>query len=206
MYHGERFNSLTHLAGAALAVAGTVALVIVAGRLNDPWKIVSFSIYGTTLVLLYTFSALYHSLRGRVVKAVFRKLDHSAIYLMIAGTYTPFALVTLHGAWGWSLFAVAWAMAAIGIVQEFFVKSDKRLLSLTLYVLMGWMAVAAVKPLIDALGFGGFAWLAAGGMLYTAGIAFYAVDERVTHAHGVWHLFVLGGSAAHYTAILFYVA
>ena len=205
MHHGERFNSITHLAGAALAVAGTVALVITAALLNDTWKIVSFSIYGTTLVLLYTFSALYHSLRGRV-KAVFRKLDHCAIYLLIAGTYTPIALVTLRGAWGWSLFAGAWAMAAIGIVQELVVKSDKRALSLALYVLMGWMAIAAVKPLIDALGFGGFAWLVAGGMLYTVGIAFYMVDERVTHAHGVWHLFVLGGSAAHYSAILFYVA
>ena len=205
MDHGERFNGYTHMAGAVLALAGASVLVILAALKADAWRIVSFSIYGSTLILLYLASTLYHGSRGRA-KPVFRRLDHCSIYLLIAGTYTPFSLVTLHGAWGWSLFAVAWAMAVIGIVQEFFVKSDKRLLSLTLYVLMGWMAVAAVKPLIDALGFGGFAWLAAGGMLYTAGIAFYAVDERVTHAHGVWHLFVLGGSAAHYTAILFYVA
>ena len=204
MYHGERFNAVTHLAGAALAIAGSVVLVVMAASLSDPWKIVSFSVYGAALVLLYTFSALYHSLRGRA-KNVFRKLDHGAIYLMIAGTYTPFALVTLRGAWGWTLFGLAWGMAAIGIVQELCVRSDKRLLSLVLYVLMGWMALAAVKPLVDALGSTGFAWLAAGGLLYTAGIVFYAVDERVTHAHGVWHLFVLGGSAAHYGAILFYV-
>jgi hemolysin III len=205
MYHGERFNSVTHVTGAALAIAGTVALLCLATLLNDVWKIVSFGVYGATLVLLYTFSALYHSLRGKA-KAVFRKLDHCAIYFMIAGTYTPFALVTLRGAWGWSLLVLAWLMAAIGLVQELFCKSEKRLLSLIIYVLMGWMAIGAAKPLIDALGYGGFAWLAAGGALYTAGIAFYAVDERVTHAHGVWHLFVLGGTAAHYGAILFYVA
>jgi hemolysin III len=204
MYYGERFNSITHLTGAALAATGTVALIVLAARLGDPWKIVSFSVYGAMLVFLYVSSTLYHSLRGRS-KEILRKFDHCAIYLLIAGTYTPFTLVSLRGAMGWSLFGTVWGLALLGIVQEIWLARGMRIMSLVIYVLMGWLALIAVSPLLAALGRDGFAWLAAGGLLYTVGIAFYATDERLRHGHGVWHLFVLGGSACHYVTVLFYV-
>ena len=204
MYYGERFNSISHLTGAALAATGTVALIVLAARLGDPWKIVSFSVYGAMLVFLYVSSTLYHSLRGRS-KEILRKFDHCAIYLLIAGTYTPFTLVSLRGAMGWSLFGTVWGLALLGIVQEIWLARGMRIMSLVIYVLMGWLALIAVSPLLAALGRGGFAWLAAGGLLYTVGIAFYATDERLRHGHGVWHLFVLGGSACHYVTVLLYV-
>lgn len=205
MYYGERLNGGTHLMGAVLAAAGAAVLIVLAAREGDPWKITSFSIYGAMLLALYTLSTLYHSTRGRV-KDVFRKLDHCSIYLLIAGTYTPFTLVTLRGAWGWSLFGVIWGLAALGIAQEAWLAKGARIVSLVIYVLMGWLAVIAVLPLIDALTPAGFAWLAAGGMFYTAGIVFYAFDEKLRHGHGIWHLFVLAGSVSHYFAILLYVA
>lgn len=205
MHAGERFNSITHLVGAVLAVAGAAALITSASLKGDPWRIVGFSVYGAMLVALYLASTLYHALRGRA-KAVFQKLDHCSIYLLIAGSYTPFALVSLHGAWGWSLLGVVWSLAALGIVQEIWLARGARVLSLVIYVLMGWLALVAVVPLWQALGPAGFAWLAAGGALYTLGIAFYANDHRLRHAHGIWHLFVLGGSACHFFTLLLYVA
>ena len=205
MYPGERLNGSTHLIGAVLAATGATVLVIVAARQGDPWKIVSFSIYGTLLFALYTLSTLYHSTRGKA-KDVLRKLDHCSIYLLIAGTYTPFTLVTLRGAWGWSLFGVIWGLAALGIVQEAWLGKGARVLSVVIYVLMGWLSVIAIQPLIAALTPAGFAWLAAGGLFYTGGIIFYALDEKLRHGHGIWHLFVLAGSASHYLAILLYVA
>ena len=205
MYHGERLNGLTHLSGALLALAGAIVLIVIGSLQADPWKIVSFSIYGATLFFLYLSSTLYHSTRGRT-KAVFRKFDHAAIYLLIAGTYTPFALVTLNGPWGWSLFGVVWGLAALGVAQEIWLAKGARGFSLALYLLMGWFSVIAVVPLIEALSWGGFAWLAAGGMVYTAGVVFYLYDERFRHFHGIWHLFVLAGSAIHYAAIVLYVA
>ncbi|MDO9569604.1 MAG: hemolysin III family protein [Hydrogenophaga sp.] len=205
MHAGERFNSITHLVGAVLAVAGAAALITSASLKGDPWRIVGFSVYGAMLVALYLASTLYHALRGRA-KAVFQKLDHCSIYLLIAGSYTPFALVSLQGPWGWSLLGVVWALAALGIVQEIWLARGARVLSLVIYVLMGWLALVAVVPLWQALGPAGFAWLAAGGALYTLGIAFYANDHRLRHAHGIWHLFVLGGSACHFFTLLLYVA
>ncbi len=205
MYRGERFNGITHLAGAGLALAGAVVLVVLASLKGDPWRIVSFSIYGASLFGLYLVSTLYHSTRGRT-KDVLRKLDHCAIYLLIAGTYTPFTLVTLNGPWGWSLFGVVWGLAALGIVQEFWLAKGARVISLVIYLLMGWVALVALGPIIAALGWGGFAWVAAGGAVYTLGIVFYLYDERFTHWHGIWHLFVLAGSAVHYAAIVLYVA
>ncbi|WP_332878909.1 PAQR family membrane homeostasis protein TrhA [Massilia sp. S19_KUP03_FR1] len=205
MYYGERFNSITHLVGAALAAVSGVLLIAVAERAGDPWKIVSFSIYAAMLLTLYTTSSLYHSVRG-TAKDVLRKMDHCAIYLLIAGSYTPFTLVTLRGAWGWSLFGVVWSLALFGIVQEIWYARGARILSLVIYVLMGWLAVVGIVPLIAALGWHGFAWLAAGGLFYTVGIAFYATDHKVRHGHGIWHLFVLGGSICHYITVLFYVA
>jgi hemolysin III len=205
MLYGERFNSISHLVGAALAIAGTAVLVVLAARLGDPWKIVSFSVYGAMLVALYVFSTLYHSLRGRA-KDVLRKVDHCAIYLLIAGSYTPFALVSLRGALGWSLLGAVWALALLGIVQEIWLAKGARVLSLVIYVVMGWLALAAVSPLWLALEPAGFSWLVAGGALYTIGILFYATDHKVRHGHGIWHLFVLGGSACHFFTVLLYVA
>ena len=203
MYYGEKFNAITHLGGAVLALAGAVLLVVFAALQGDARKVVSVSIYGFTLVSLYSLSTLYHSLRGRA-KFVLQKLDHQSIYLLIAGSYTPFCLVTLRGAWGWSLFGVVWGLALLGGLQEFW-SNKARILSVVIYVVMGWVVVVALIPLYRALGSAGFAWLVAGGLCYTLGIAFYAIDERVSWAHGVWHLFVLAGSAAHFVAILRYV-
>lgn len=205
MYYGERLNSATHLAGAVFAAIGIAVLLMLAARASDPWKIVSFSIYGATLLALYVVSTLYHSTRGGT-KAMFRKLDHCSIYLLIAGTYMPFALVTLRGAWGWSLFGVVWGLAAAGIAQEIWLAGNRRIISLIIYVLMGWLAMIAINPIIAALTPAGFAWLAAGGIIYTGGVVFYALDAKLRHGHGIWHLFVLAASATHYGAILLYVA
>ena len=204
MYYGERFNSITHLAGTALAAIGAPLLVILAARTGDAWKIVGVSVYGAALILLYGASTLYHSTRGRA-RAILRKLDHCSIYVLIAGTYTPFALVTLRGPWGWSLFGVAWGMTGLGIAQEFIFGKGARRLSILIYIVMGWMGLTALPPLAAGLGAPGLAWLLAGGLFYTGGIAFYLLDARVRHFHGVWHLFVLGGSTAHFVAVAFYV-
>jgi hemolysin III len=205
MYQGEKFNSFTHLIGTVLAIAGAVVLIVIASIEGNPWKIVSFALYGATLILLYSASTLYHSTKGRA-KNIFRKLDHSAIYLLIAGTYTPFALVSLGGGWGWSLFGVIWGLAIFGIVQELSLSSKKRMLSLYLYLGMGWVALIGIAPLIKALTMRGFLWVLAGGAVYTIGTVFYFYDEKFKHWHGIWHLFVLGGSVVHYFTILFYVA
>jgi hemolysin III len=204
MYYGEKFNAVTHLVGAVLALAGTVMLVVLAALGGDPWKVVSVSIYGVTLVSLYTFSVLYHSLRGHA-KDVLRELDHQSIYLLIAGSYTPFCLVSLRGPWGWSLLGVVWGLAVLGGLQELRPRNEARILSVVIYVSMGWVALFALVPLLKALGIAGFAWVAAGGLFYTIGIVFYALDARLAHAHGVWHLFVIAGSVTHYVAILRYV-
>ncbi|MFC3338245.1 PAQR family membrane homeostasis protein TrhA [Paracandidimonas soli] len=204
MYYGERFNAWTHLVGAVLAVAGVSWLLVVAGLTGDPWRITSAAVYGATLILLYLISMLYHSVRGRA-KNVFRKLDHFSIYLLIAGSYTPFCLVTLRGPWGWSLFGVVWGLALIGILQDIRPRSPARVLSLAIYATMGWVVLLALSPLVARLGAAGFAWLAAGGAVYTAGIVFFVFDERFRHWHGIWHLFVLAGSAAHFLAIARYV-
>ena len=205
MVHGERFNSITHAVGTVASVLSGVLLVSVAARSGDAWKIVSFSIYAVTLWLLYLTSTLYHSMRG-ASKDLLRKMDHCAIYLLIAGTYTPFTLVTLRGTIGWTMFGLDWTLAVLGIAQELLYARRGRVLSLVIYVVMGWLAVACTGPLVDALGRAGFAWLAAGGLLYTAGIGFYATDHKVRHGHGIWHLFVLAGSICHYIAVLLHVA
>ena len=204
MYHGERFNAWTHLVGALMSVVGVMVLIAMTVRMGDPWKIVSVSVFGATLILLYSASTLYHSLRGRA-KLILRKLDHLSIYLLIAGTYTPFCLVTLRGAWGWTLFGVVWGLAVIGMLQEIKPRSEARIMSLAIYAVMGWVVIIAIKPLLERIDTAGFVWLAAGGLLYTIGIVFYAFDSRFRHWHGIWHLFVVGGSLAHYVDIAFYV-
>ncbi|WP_312935297.1 PAQR family membrane homeostasis protein TrhA, partial [Stutzerimonas nitrititolerans] len=197
-------NAWTHLAGGVLAVIGSVWLLIMAAMSGDVARIVSVAIYGLTLVLLYSISTLYHSLRGRA-KVIMRKLDHLSIYLLIAGSYTPFCLVTLRGSWGWWLFGIVWGLAVIGMLQEIKPRSEARVLSVVIYAVMGWIVLVAVKPLLAALGSVGFSWLVAGGVLYTVGIIFYAYDQRFRHWHGIWHLFVMAGSLLHFVAIAGYV-
>ncbi len=205
MYKGERLNSISHLIGASLALAGLLVLVVHASQKGDPWRIVSFSVYGATLLVLYSFSSLYHGVRG-ASKKVFQKFDHSAIYLLIAGSYTPFTLVTLRGAWGWSLFGVIWGLALFGIIQDTLFTRGRRVLSVVIYLLMGWLALVAIRPLARALPEAALAGLVAGGVLYTTGVLFYALDKKISFGHEIFHLFVLAGSACHYFTILLYVA
>lgn len=205
MYKGERFNSITHLIGFMLSVAALVILVVFSALKGDVFKVVSFSIYGGTLVILYAFSTLYHSIRHQKAKKILRKFDHISIYLLIAGSYTPFALISLRGAWGWSIFGVIWGLCIFGIAQEFFQKNEKRILSLIIYFLMGWLVVIATKPLIASLDTNGLILLTLGGIFYTSGIYFYLNDEKVPCFHGIWHLFVLAGSAFHFFTFLFFV-
>lgn len=204
MYRGERFNSITHLVGAVLALIGVTVLVTLAGVSGGVTRIVSFSVYGTSLFLLYLSSTLYHSLRGRA-KKVFQVLDHHAIYLLIAGTYTPFTLVALKGKTGWWLFGAVWTLAVIGMLIDTLRGGGGRLLSVCIYLLMGWLIVFALGPIIAALPAAGFWWLVAGGLFYTVGVVFYALDDRWPWCHGIWHLFVLAGSVSHYFAILLYL-
>lgn len=204
MYYGEKFNAWTHLVGAILATIGAIWMLVVATMTGDIWKIISVAVYGVALVLLYSASTVYHSVRGRA-KVLMQKVDHFSIYLLIAGSYTPFCLVTLHGPWGWTLFGIVWALAIIGIFQEIKPRSEARVMSIVIYAVMGWIVLVAVKPLMAALGMAGFLWLALGGVFYTVGIIFFAFDTRVRHFHGIWHLFVIAGSLLHFVAITRYV-
>ncbi|MFO7603050.1 MAG: hemolysin III family protein [Gammaproteobacteria bacterium] len=204
MYRGEWFNSLSHLLGAVAALAGMVVLVVFATLQGDVWKIVSFSVYGLSLFLLYLFSTLYHSFNGEK-KKLFRKFDYIAIYLLIAGSYTPFALVTLNGTWGWSLFGVVWGLAIIGIVLDALPTEGRRIIPMIIYVLMGWLVIVAINPLLDSLTTTGVIWLLAGGLCYSFGLIFFALDSRYPVFHAIWHLFVLAGSTTHYITIFLYV-
>jgi hemolysin III len=200
----EIANAVTHGLGTAASIAGLAVLVVAAATRGDAWHVVSVSIFGASLVLLYAASTLYHGLPLGRTKAVFRVLDHSAIYLLIAGTYTPFALVSLRGPWGRSLFGVIWGCAVAGIVLRttFGVRWSNALV--VLYVAMGWAGVVAVRPMIGAMPGRGLALVALGGIAYTLGIVFYGW-RRLPYHHAVWHLFVLAGSALHYFAVLLYV-
>lgn len=200
----ELANSLTHGIGAALSVAGLVVLVVLAALHGDPWRVVSSAIYGGTLVILYLASTLYHGVQHPRIKGVLQIIDHTAIYLLIAGTYTPFLLVSLRGAWGWTLLGVIWGLAMLGIAfQSFFVRRQGKLSILT-YILMGWLCVIALRELLVSIPPGGLIWLAIGGVLYTMGVIFY-VWHKLPFNHAIWHLFVLAGSVSHFFAILFYV-
>lgn len=200
----ELVNALTHGMGLLLSVAGMVLLIVFAALRGSAWHVVSCSIYGATLVLLFNFSTLYHLARVGRAKRIFQVLDHSAIFLLIAGTYTPFLLVTLRGGWGWSLFGVIWALCVVGIVCETTIARRFELISLPVYIGMGWLIVLAIRPLLQVLPTGGAVLLVSGGLAYTVGAAFYAM-ERIPFAHGVWHLFVLAGSVCHWCAVMFFV-
>ena len=204
MYKGERFNSITHLAGSMAALIGLVVLIITASRQGNVLLIVSVTSYGSTLALLYISSTLYHSFQGKA-KNVFQQLDYLAIYLLIAGTYTPFALITLGETWGWVVFCLVWGLAILGIILEFLLQKSNRLIPLIIYLTMGWVIIKAIKPLVQALGMVGFGWLLLGGLAHTFGVIFYVYDEKVRHFHGIWHLFVLAGSTIQYFTVYYYI-
>jgi hemolysin III len=200
----ELANRLTHGLGAALSVAGLVLLVVSAALHGTAWHVVSAAIFGATLVLLYSSSTLYHSFRGERLKVLLQKFDHAAIFLLIAGTYTPFMLVTLRGPWGWSLFGVIWGLAIVGVVLKFWHAGRFNFVSTLIYIGMGWLVMVAIRPLMAALPAGGLRLLVAGGLCYTGGAVFY-LWRRLPYHHAIWHLFVLGGSACHWAAVFFFV-
>jgi len=203
-WHQEIANSITHGIGAMLSVAGLVILLIMAGTKGDIWRIISFSIYGMTLILLYLASAIYHGISNIRIKTIFQILDHSAIYLLIAGSYTPLTLISLRGPWGWTLFGLVWGIASIGILMKAFFFNKTQVISIILYIIMGWLIVIAIKPLIETIPRGMLLWIIAGGISYSVGIIFYLV-QKIPYHHTIWHLFVLGGSITHFLAILFYL-
>ena len=200
----EVMNAVTHGIGTLLAVAGLVLLTVFAYLYGEIWHIVSFSIYGTTLVLLYLASTLYHSFTNERLKYIFKILDHSAIYLLIAGTYTPFTLVPLHGVLGWTVCGLVWGLAVLGIVLKVFFVGRFKVISTLCYLLMGWFIVIAIKPLIATVAPLGIMWLIIGGLFYTLGSVFY-LWHKLPYNHAIWHLFVLAGSISHFIAVFFYV-
>ena len=200
----EIANSITHGLGVALALGGLVVLIIFAALYGNAWHIVSCSIFGAALILLYLASTLYHAIQHPAAKSILRILDHAAILVLIAGTYTPFTLVSLRGPWGWTLFGIIWGLAVMGILIETTRLRRFRGWLIALYVIMGWAVVAAIKPMMANVSSGGLWLLLAGGLAYTGGIVFY-LWRRLPYNHAVWHVFVLAGSVLHYFAILLYV-
>lgn len=201
----EIANSITHGLGAALSIAALVLLVVFASKYGDTWRVVSFSIYGSTLFLLYLASTLYHSFTNKRVKHFFNILDHSSIYLLIAGTYTPVTLVSMRGPWGWTIFGLVWAMAIGGIIAKIFLIGKYKIISVFLYVAMGWLILIAFKPMLQMVPKGLIIWLFIGGVCYTFGLIFYAW-KKVPYFHLIWHLFVLGGSISHFWGMLLHLA
>jgi len=200
----ELASSVTHGIGLGLSIAGFAVLLFLAIVRGGVWQIVSCAVYGVTLVCVYACSTLYHGLPSRRVKHVLRIFDHSAIFLLIAGTYTPFLLVNLRGGWGWSLLGTVWGLAVAGIVLKVWFVDGHPILSTGVYILMGWLALVAVKPLFHAVPAIGLIWLLAGGVMYTVGVAFYAW-KRIPYNHVIWHLFVMAGSTCHYFAVIYSV-
>jgi len=197
----ELANSLTHGFGLALSIAGFIVLVALAAMRGSAWRIIGCAVYGSTLICLYTASTLYHGIRSRRLKRVLKICDHSAIYLLIAGTYTPFLLVNLRGGWRWSLFGVIWGLAMAGILFKVWFVEHFSVLSTMVYLLMGWLALLAIKPMLLSVPHSGLLWLLAGGVLYTVGVVFYAW-KIVPYNHAIWHGFVIAGSTCHYFAVL----
>ncbi len=200
MYKGEIFNSVSHLVAAALALVGASVLITLAAVEGNILKIVSYTVYSITLFLLYLASTLYHSFQGRA-KDVFQRFDHLAIYLLIAGTYTPFALVAIKGSTGWWLFGVVWSLALIGMIVENLPIKGPRIIPIVIYLMMGWACVFTLDSMMAGMSEMGFALLVAGGIVYSAGVVFYVLDNWFPWCHEIWHLFVIGGSVCHYWAI-----
>lgn len=201
----EIFNSVSHGIGALLSIAALVILVAYASIKGDPWRIVSFSIYGFTLFFLYLSSTLYHSIFHEKTKRIFRVFDHVSIYLLIAGSYTPLTLISMRGTWGWILFSVVWALAIVGIIIKIVSFEKMKFLSIATYITMGWIVVIAIKPMLAMTPSGFFPWLLGSGLFYTIGIIFY-VWKKLPFNHGIWHLFVMGGSTVYFFGVLFYLA
>ena len=202
----EIANSISHGLALVAALAGTPYLILQAERHGDAHFVVGATIFAATMILLYLSSTLYHALSAGKAKRVFRVIEHSAIFLLIAGTYTPFTLGVLRGAWGWTLLGIVWSLAAVGVVLKVFNKGAHPILSTTNYLMMGWLVVIAVDPMIARIPTAGLLWLIAGGVSYTAGVAFFALDSRLKYGHLIWHLFVMTGTACHYVAVLGYAA
>ena len=200
----EFAHTLTHGVGALLSIAGLAVLVAFASLNGDVWHIVSSSIYGATLIVLYSASSLYHGVTHPRAKSILQRFDHAAIYLLIAGTYTPFLLVSLRGVWGWSLLSVIWSVAIFGMITEFVNAKRFEKLSLWLYLGLGWIVVLAINPMLENVEPGGLILLLLGGLSYSLGVIFY-VREQMTFSHAIWHIFVLAGSVFHFFSILFYV-
>lgn len=201
----EIFNGITHGIGALLSIAALVILVAFASVKGDVWRIVSFSIYGFTLFFLYLSSTLYHSILHEKAKRVFRVFDHISIYLLIAGSYTPITLIAMRGVWGWTIFSVIWLLAITGIILKIIGIKKFKVISLLLYLFMGWLIIIAFKPMMAMIPEGLFPWLLAGGLIYTLGVIFY-IWRKLPFNHGIWHLFVLGGSIVHFFGMLFHLA
>ena len=200
----EIANLVTHAVGLALSIAGLTLLVTFAGLSGDPWRIVSFSIYGGALVVLYASSTLYHGVPNASAKRILRRVDHAAIFLLIAGTYTPFVLVLLRGGLGWTMFGIVWALAAFGVAVKLAFTGRFEVLTVLLYLGMGWMGVVAIRPMLEALDPGGLALLLAGGLAYTVGVIFYA-GSCIPFNHAIWHVFVIAGSIFHFLAVLLFL-
>lgn len=208
MYYGERLNSISHLVGAIFALIALGALLTVSIQIGEPSVIIGFSVYGFSLVLLYSMSALYHSFNPPKLKRIFKVLDHVSIYLLIAGTYTPFMLVSMGDVNGWRILGIVWALAVVGIFSEIFLSGRTiKIGQVIIYLCMGWVCSVDIGSLKAALPEMGFVWLLAGGIAYTAGIIFYIIDKLswLHHAHGIWHFFVLVGSLSHFVSIIGYV-
>lgn len=200
----EYANVATHGVGVLLSITALVVMVRYGRGTEDPYHAVSVSIFGASLILLYLMSTIYHATRHPKVKHVFRTLDHACIYLLIAGSYTPFALVSLRGTWGWTLLVIAWGLAFVGVVYKIFYTKRSGLLSTALYVGMGWLVVIAIRPVLDAVPTWGIVWLVAGGLLYTGGVVFY-LWQRIPYHHAIWHVFVMLGSFCHFLAVFLYL-
>jgi len=201
----EIINVITHGIGIILSILGTIFLILKSLEIGNSWHIVSFAVFGASMILMYSSSTIYHATRNVKLKLKINKLDHSSIYLLIAGTYTPFLFVTLNGAWGWTIFGIIWTMAITGIIYKVFFYSMKyRKLSAILYLVMGCVIFVCVKPMIEKFSLNGWIWLIAGGLFYASGILFY-IRKNSLYSHNIWHLFVLGGTICHFFSIYYYV-
>lgn len=202
----EIANSISHGAGLVASIVGTPFIILHAVERGETGYLVGVCIFAATMIALYLSSTLYHALHPGRLKHIFRIIEHSAIYLLIAGTYTPFTLGVLHGAWGWTLFALVWGLAAIGVALKVINGTSHPVASTILYLLMGWLILIAFDPLVTLLPTAGLVWLVAGGLAYTVGTVFFATDARLRYGHFLWHLFVLTGTTCHYFAVYWYAA